>query len=59
MNQEALDKQDKLFMAYPKELDSLYQTLQKVLGGRDPSATLVVSRFKDTYPELYKKLYTD
>jgi len=47
--------QDKLFMEYPEELDSLYQHLQRTTR-KEPTPAMVVNRFKDEYPERYRKL---
>jgi len=53
--EEFLDLQDELFNRYPEELDYLYQRLQKITG-KEPSPAMVVNKFKNEYPELYRKL---
>ena len=47
------DIQDRLWHDHGEEFDSLYMSISKATG-KEPTPAMMVSRFQDTYPELYK-----
>ena len=55
--EEFLDIQDTLFMAYPTEFERLEAHIRSATG-KEPSAALMVRRFKDEFPILYQRALT-
>ena len=53
--EEFEDIQDLLWSDYTEKFEPLYKHLYKTTG-KEPTPALMVRRFRDTYPELFRKV---